>query len=361
MATSKIEWTDKTWNPFTGCSPISEGCANCYAAQFAKRLEANPITAEKYKNGFTPTFHPELLDEPGKWIKPQRIFVVSMGDLFHKDNSFMDIQAVFETMIKYPQHTYFVLTKRPELMLRFVKSSLLMNQIGKCNIYLGVSAENQKQADSRIPVLLEAIDHLKFCNNPLTFNIKSFVSIEPMIGPVNLFNYLPAIIGHNKFCHNNGDLDWVVCGGESGANARPYHPNWIYSLRNQCEYSQVPFFFKSFGSWFTSWQNINKKEFFWKFYTSYQQFCNKLWVNKGDVCIDFKGQVLKNGGDFKTATYPVVILSKVSKLLSNSILHKKRIQPPSHLKTSHLPQQKHDHFNQNNSIVIASVAKQPVN
>lgn len=165
---SKIEWTDKTWNPVTGCTKVSPGCKNCYAATMAKRLQA--MEKPKYKNGFAVTCHPESLGEPLKWRKPCKIFVCSMGDLFHEDVPFRFIDDVFYAIQACPNHTFQILTKRAERMFEYFK------EFGPSlpNVWLGVTAENQEQADKRIPLLLQTPAAVRF------------VSIEPMLGGVKL-------------------------------------------------------------------------------------------------------------------------------------------------------------------------------
>ena len=158
MGKSKIEWTDKTWNPVTGCTKVSEGCRNCYAEKMAGRLKA--MGQEKYKDGFAVRTHPDCLDEPLRWKKPCRIFVCSMGDLFHDDVPFYFIDEVMDAMFRSPQHTYILLTKRPRRMSEFFEAMSDDNHDGSPwrdvpnpNIHLGVSVEDQEAADERIPYL----------------------------------------------------------------------------------------------------------------------------------------------------------------------------------------------------------------
>lgn len=235
---TKIEWTDLTWNPFTGCSKISPACDNCYAEAMAKRLQKIPATAEKYKNGFTPTFHPSELDKPKSWKKPCRIFVVSMGDFFHPANSFDDIAKVFDVMSKVNHHTYFLLTKRPEKIKPFIDfySYHSDDWVSLTNVWIGVTAENQSMADKRIPILLDA------------WPLRAFVSLEPMLGPISLLNFMPVFAQNRLYFHDSGNLDWVIVGGETGRAARPMQPNWAKSIEYRCQQSHVPFFFKKWGS-----------------------------------------------------------------------------------------------------------------
>ena len=262
---TKIEWTDSTWNVITGCSPVSPGCANCYAAQLAgTRLKHHPSRAglTKVVNGL-PTwtgevrFNEQWLDQPLRWKKPRRIFVCAHGDLFHEKVQDEWLDKIFSVMAQATQHTFQVLTKRPERMLEYLKTSDMAtggftyrDSTVIPNVWLGVTAENQEQANRRIPLLIE------------TPAAKRFVSIEPMIGPVDLTDIrLKTINGKTKQPDSIGlnslrptmlqpsgvMLDWVICGGESGNNARPMHSDWVRSLRDQCKDAEVPFFFKQWG------------------------------------------------------------------------------------------------------------------
>lgn len=264
MADTKIEWTDKTWNPITGCSKISEGCQNCYAERMAKRFwrdkTVKPGEVTTVIRGFGDVKrHPESLEEPLHWRKPQKIFVCSMGDLFHASVPFMAIAQVFGIMHSCKQHTFMVLTKRPQSMKEFIEWFTGPDWRGAWpneypHVWLGVTAENQQRADERIPLLLETPAAVRF------------VSIEPMLGPVDLTKIPwiedPIIPGDRRNAlHEIWDpafpirltrhkLDWVICGGETGPGARPMHPDWARGLKDQCQESGTPFCFKSWGDWF---------------------------------------------------------------------------------------------------------------
>jgi protein gp37 len=216
---SKIEWTESTWNPITGCTKISEGCLNCYAERMAHRLQA--MDQEKYKKGFELTLHPKELAKPLSWKKSHVIFVCSMSDLFHKDVPDEYIQNVFNTMNKAHWHTFQVLTKRSDRL-----ASLSTKLKWTPNIWMGVTVESQNYTN-RISDLIQV---------PATVR---FLSVEPMIGPID---NLPL----NK-------VDWVIVGGESGPGARYLDPDWVISVKNQCQKSKVPFFFKQ-------WGGVNKKK-----------------------------------------------------------------------------------------------------
>jgi len=250
MADTKIEWTDKTWNPVTGCTPISEGCANCYAKRMAARFKGR--YGYPADGPFKVLTHPYKLDEPSRWRKPSRIFVVSMGDLFHEDVPILFIRLVLNTIERNPHHTFIILTKRPKRMEEiFNHNSMFVENPNRedgwrfkapKNLWLGVSVENQARAEDRIPILLQIPAAVRF------------VSVEPMLGPVNLSTLTGEFTDHPEsnrrvFERYTDGLDWVICGGESGPGARPMHPDWARSLRDQRQAAGVPFFFKQWGEW----------------------------------------------------------------------------------------------------------------
>jgi len=224
-----ITWTDETWNPVSGCTPISEGCANCYAAVMAKRLQASGKGG--YEHGFEPTAHPDKMLLPKRWRKPRRVFVVSMGDLFHEMVPDYAIRGIWSVMIAQSRHTYFVLTKRPERMREFI-----LRQEGDVyrhwdHIWLGVTAENQARADERIPILLD------------TPAVHRFVSVEPMLGRVDLTDHFSVV----NMQVGDGRLEWIICGGESGPGHRTMEAEWARSMREQCLLYGVPFHFKQYS------------------------------------------------------------------------------------------------------------------
>jgi protein gp37 len=188
---------------------------------------------------FGVTFHPDKIDQPLRWRKPTTVFVCSMGDLFHDEVPDKMLFHVFEVMTQASQHTFQVLTKRPQRMLKFCQRIIDIDAAPlPRNIWLGVTAENQEQADKRIPVLLDTPAAVRF------------VSVEPMLGNVDLGEYLDLDHSPQTNFDVNGDplLDWVIVGGETGPGARPMHPDWARSVRNQCVEAGVPFFFKKFGN-----------------------------------------------------------------------------------------------------------------
>ncbi len=210
---STIEWTESTWNPITGCTKISSGCKNCYAERMSYRLKS--MGQANYKNGFDLTLQPHVLEYPLKWKKPQMIFVNSMSDLFHKDVPTDFIQSVFKVMREAHWHTFQVLTKRSE-RLKELDSVLEWAP----NIWMGVSVED-KDVKYRIDDLRESTALVKF------------LSCEPLIGSLHQLNL-------------NG-IDWVIAGGESGPGSRYMSEQWVYEIRDECNKSKIPFFFKQWG------------------------------------------------------------------------------------------------------------------
>lgn len=218
MGKTSIEWTDKSWNPVTGCEKVSAGCANCYAEAFANR-KMGPWT----NRAFTDVrVHPERLNQPMGWKEPARIFVNSMSDLFHEAVPDAVLKHTLGTMTDCPQHIFQILTKRPKRMRDFYQRYDPMP-----NMWLGVSVENQKAADERIPILLQTPAAVRW------------LSVEPMLEKINLSHATP----------NVSDLDWVVCGGESGPNARMFNIGWARDLKVQCGKAGIPFFMKQLGAW----------------------------------------------------------------------------------------------------------------
>ena len=225
MKTTKIEWTDKTWNPITGCTKISAGCANCYAEIMSKRLQA--MKQDKYKNGFTLTMHNDVLDEPIKWKKPHTIFVCSMSDLFHENVPFSFIDKVVETIKSTPQHNYQILTKRANRMAEYFSDKIIPK-----NAWLGVTVD--------IACSKSRIDFLRNLNAPI-----KFLSCEPLLEDLGDMNL--------------DGIDWVIVGGESGAKARPMKEEWVQSIKVQTEKQGSAFFFKQWGTWGSDGIKRNKK------------------------------------------------------------------------------------------------------
>lgn len=291
MTTTKIEWTDRVWNPVTGCTKVSPGCDNCYAENIARRFAGS----KAFPQGFDVVLHEDRVQAPFRWKKPARVFVNSMSDLFHDAVPDLFITQVFDVMEAKPnqRHTFQILTKRHARMRSFMQARQKAKQeyaakFDDCpteamrnspaaraararaarppaNIWLGVSVEDQRWADIRIPALIDTPAAVRF------------VSCEPLLGPVDLGRWLRPVpdcghvtpedgtCGHpaaaTPECHRWADcparqrpedwrgLDWVIAGGESGPRARPMHPDWARQMRDACDVAGVPFFFKQWGEY----------------------------------------------------------------------------------------------------------------
>jgi protein gp37 len=268
---SKIEWTDATWNPIRGCSRVSDGCRNCYAEKVANRFKGKGMPYEGLIaksgawNGNIKFVH-HLMDQPTRWKKPRRIFVNSMSDLFHENVPVETIAEIFGIMARCPQHTFQVLTKRPERMHQLLNSFGFEVWVRDCikyepqaeimqwplpNVWLGVSAEDQQTANERIPLLLDTRAAVRW------------VSAEPLLGEIDLNRIIlkesigkpPISISALRGWYggwldaegNPAKLDWVVVGGESGKGARLIDSDWVRLMRDQCASVETPFFFKQWG------------------------------------------------------------------------------------------------------------------
>ncbi|TDD70881.1 DUF5131 family protein [Actinomadura rubrisoli] len=267
---SAIEWTDATWNPVTGCDKVSPGCDHCYAETFTERWRGVP--GHHFERGFDLVLRPERLGQPLKWRAPRRVFVNSMSDLFHPAVPDEFIAEVFAVMAAAPRHTFQVLTKRHGRLRSLLRSQgfrdLVQGESADLanegvdvrannpwenwplpNVWLGVSAENQRWAEIRIPALVETPAAVRF------------VSAEPLLGPIDLTRAVwtcGSERGHGltaRYVHAGGccrrfhGIDWVITGGESGPSARPAHPDWFRSIRDQCQDAGVAFFHKQWGAW----------------------------------------------------------------------------------------------------------------
>lgn len=316
-----------------GCSLVSAGCSNCYAMHFAHRFSQpggpfeglTKMTNSGVKwTGKIKLMH-EMLTIPLKWRTPRTCFVNSMTDLFHKDVPFEFIDKVFAIMVLCHRHTFQILTKRADRMDEYFgvgKKVLIQrwedatyeiglsdknddtdapacsvfnlceNKWPRPNIWLGVSVEDQETLNDR--AIIQAVPaHVRF------------ISYEPAIGPIKL----------------NFHIDWLIAGGESGNNARPFHPQWFRDIRDDCKKWGVPFFLKQFGKWGTRYSSLVDNDIpKFRMYRDYQHFTLKDWVNKGDICVDVNGKICNIGKDFRDAEYPVVILSPLGKHNSGNIL-----------------------------------------
>jgi protein gp37 len=256
---SKIPWTEATWNPVVGCSkkPISTGCDNCYAKSIATRFSGKGNNFHGVaKNGKWTgdvIFSEKKLHDPLKWSKPKRIFAGSMGDIFYSGVSESQLVRIFQIMNVCRRHTFIILTKRPGRMLDFL-NDIDMSYFP--HVWFGVSVENQQAADQRIPILLETEATVKF------------ISCEPLIGEVDIEKYIRG-------------LDWVIAGGENGTGARICDFLWIDSLRMSCRDYGVPFFFKGYGSWVPNFGICNSGSEQVKLNKSYRE--NTIVRNFGEL------------------------------------------------------------------------------
>ena len=214
---TRIEWTDATWNPVTGCSKITSGCDFCYAERFSERFRGVP--GHSFENGFNLTLRPERLTQPLHWRQPRRVFVNSMSDLFHKEVPKPFIDSVFDTMESAHWHTFQVLTKRSSLMVRYLRSRYGAGR-APSHVWLGVSIENAKN--------VVRLKHLHTARASV-----KFVSFEPLLGRVGEVDLT--------------GIDWAIVGGESGPRARPIAEEWAIEIRDQCRAAKVAFFFKQWG------------------------------------------------------------------------------------------------------------------
>lgn len=216
---SRIEWTSSTWNPITGCNRVSAGCDHCYAERMARRLQGMGVP--KYKNGFEVTLHPQALEAPLRWKKPQVVFVNSMSDICHEKVPFEYVERIFDVMGRAEQHVFQILTKRSR---RLLDMSSRLRWPG--NVWMGVTVENTHYR--------YRIDHLRTTGAKV-----KWVSFEPLLGP------LPDL--------DLAGIDWVAVGGESGPGARPMREEWVLDIQRQCQNHDIRFFFKQ-------WGGVNKKK-----------------------------------------------------------------------------------------------------
>lgn len=215
MAKTKIEWTDKTWNPVTGCTKHSEGCANCYAEMMARRLRA--MGQVKYANGFQLTIHEDDLDEPFRWKGSHNVFVCSMADLFHENVPFEFIDKIMNAIEETPQHRYQILTKRAERMEEYFHDRRVPD-----NAWLGVTIESRRTK--------YRIKHLARISAKI-----HFLSCEPLLEDLGLLDLT--------------NIQWIIVGGESGIHARPMREEWVLNIKEQAFNNHIPFFFKQWGTW----------------------------------------------------------------------------------------------------------------
>lgn len=369
---TRIEWVRNseghkgaTWNVVTGCSLASPGCLRCYAMRLAgTRLKHHPSRiglTEETRSGPVWTgevrFNEEWLEQPLRWKKPRAIFVAAHGDLFHPGVPDEVLDQIFAVMALSPQHTYQVLTKRAGRMRAYVSDDsqarmdarqAAMRGLSKDpkvsfpgwplkNVWLGISVEDQRRANERIPDLL------------MTPAAIRWISAEPLIGGILLDAIpmqVPGTDEHGTLSALEGiltpsaggagvedrtaetklpKLDWVVVGGENAPDALPMLPRWARSLRDQCAASQTAFFFKQWGTWHTNAILMSTGEAVFRQFTSYEQWVAKAatWI-RGGICLDNEGRNLKCGKDMKAAEeagrFPVTIMHRMSKRQSGNLL-----------------------------------------
>ncbi len=369
---TRIEWVrnaegDKgaTWNVVTGCSLISPGCSQCYAMRIAgTRLKNHPSRAgltRDTRSGPVWTgevrFNEMWLEQPLRWKKPRAIFVAAHGDLFHPGVSDEVLDKIFAVMALTPQHTYQVLTKRSGRMRAYVSDIsqertearlAAMRALSKNpkvslpewplkNVWLGVSVEDQRRANDRIPDLLMTPAAIRWISaEPLLGEI--YLAAIPMTLPWRVesgtYNALDGVwtaAAGEMDCENRASetelpkLDWVVVGGENAPDALPMLPRWARSLRDQCAAAKRPFFFKQWGTWHTNAILMSTGEAVFRQFTSYEQWVAKAatWI-RGGICLDNEGRNLKCGKDMKEAEaagrFPVTIMHRMSKRQSGNLL-----------------------------------------
>jgi protein gp37 len=225
MRTTKIEWTDKTWNPVTGCTKISTGCAHCYAEIMSRRLKAMGVS--KYANGFKVTLHHDVLNEPLKWKLPHTVFVCSMADLFHEKVPFSFVDKVMNTIRQTKHHRYQILTKRDKRMVEYFSNSAVPE-----NVWLGVTVETSSEK--------YRINSLRKLNASI-----HFLSCEPLVEDLGIIDL--------------SGIDWIIVGGESGVQARQMKLDWVRSIKKQANEQNIAFFFKQWGTWGADGVKRNKK------------------------------------------------------------------------------------------------------
>lgn len=227
---TKIEWTSETWNPIVGCSPISEGCQNCYARRFANRFYQNYPDVLKWNGKLL--INVNRFEKPLHWKKPRMVFVCSMSDLFHENNDELWINKIFDIIKQCPQHTFQILTKRAIIMAKYFESH-------RCpaNVWVGATIENSEKAEERIQYLFQIAARIRF------------ISVEPMLGPVRLKNFV--YIPNNRTYKNQ--LHWVICGGETGPKVRSLWYSWAHDLKDDCLAAGIPFFFKQWNKKGENW------------------------------------------------------------------------------------------------------------
>lgn len=334
---TNIEWTDSSFNPWWGCTKISPACDNCYAAALDHRTggDAWGVGHPRRRTGESNWNNPIRWNKNAdkffaKHGRRQRVFCASMADVFDNEVDPQWRTDLFRLIAATPNLDWLILTKRignamtmladATAEVEFSDASIPKYTSGNPwpNVWLGATICNQEEADRDIPKLLAV---------PAA---KRFLSIEPMLGPIDLpgmVYYGTESSGGIVPLREKGhiQLDWVICGGESGHGARPMHPEWVRSLRDQCAEAKVPFLFKQWGEWASRYTTLTEEKMVFRQFTSHQSWVNKAstWVN-GGICLDKNGLQLSNGGDFRLANeqgnFPVTIMHKVGKKAAGRLL-----------------------------------------
>ena len=345
-----ISWCDHTFNPWWGCEKVSPACEHCYAEAWAKRYGYDVFGVDKPRRFFGDRYWREPLAWNAAAVSAgvrRRVFCGSMCDVFEGDDSGANEtdyarDRLWDLIHETPHLDWLLLTKRPESVLNMVPSEwsdpdgvkrncaymstdelevIPDRPLGwPANAWLGVTAENQAMADKRVPILLQIPAPVRF------------LSCEPLLGPIDLYTIQAIDDLSERFNFNclirtvdgksSTGIDWVIAGGESGPDARPTHPDWVRSLRDQCQAAGVPFFFKQWGEYGASAITVVSGEPVFRRFTTFQEWTQKAtgWLDDGDVCIGLDGRACNRGEDFEAARYPVAVLRRVGKTAAGRTL-----------------------------------------
>lgn len=315
---TKIEWAHHTFNPWLGCQKVSSACDHCYAESWSKRTgQAHLWNGERRRTT------PANWQQPIKWNREAeaggirfRVFCASLADVFDNKVPVRWRDDLWHRIEQTPNLDWLVLTKRPQnitKMLPNVEAGHKPWGAGWDNVWLGTTAENQEEADRRIPHLLAV---------PAA---KRFLSVEPLLGHLDVRPYLPNKLWNDLPSWKQPEIDWVIVGGESGPGARPMHPGWARSLRDQCQAAGIPYLFKQWGEWYTSAFLMSTGEPVFRQFDSFDQWVNKAstWV-RGGICLDRHGRELKSGADMAHArdsgSFPVTIMHRTGKKAAGRLL-----------------------------------------
>lgn len=315
---SSIEWTDHTFNPWMGCTKVSDGCKHCYAETMMDKRWGKVTWGPQ---GVRVRTSDANWKKPLKWNAEARdagvrrkVFCASLADVFESkpdQQAEMDEwrSALWELIETTPHLDWLLLTKRPQNVPYMLPGMWGVDGLPR-NLWLGTSVENQEQADKRIPALLQIQAAVRF------------LSVEPLLGPVDLWGARYRFDGATSAFAWGRGVNWVICGGESGPHARPMHPQWARSIRDECQAADVPFFFKQWGEWGATGVDMQTGLLMFRQFQNEAHWIAKAatWIGKYDICVDMRGKVLKNGGDFATAVYPVAVMRRMGKKTAGRLL-----------------------------------------